>query len=418
MIDLLPSLLAGNGGGSIAAASIAAMAAGVLSVSEATAHIKSLLDDDPTLTDCWIRGEVSDPRTYNSGHTYFTLRDGTSQMRCVLFRQKARGLEPLVHGRQYVVHGAISIYEAQGAYQLYVTNFRTVGTGELYQQFELLKAKLEANGLFAPERKRPLPVWPQRIGVATSAQGAVIHDLRQVIGRRYPLAEIVLAPCQVQGAEAVRAIVASIRALDAAQVDVIVVARGGGSIEDLWAYNEEAVALAIAGAGVPVVSAVGHETDFTIADFVADVRAPTPSVAGELLVPDAQELQRALEGLVTRAERSVRAHLWEAQNDLIEREQRLQRLVSERFQRTKMCLEALLGRLQALSPLAVLGRGYAVVRDQSTGNVLRSVSQATQGQCLTIRFADGALTATVDTSQQAGRPTLDISSTVKRTKKS
>ena len=408
MIDLLPSLLAGNGAADGAATPMApmgAIAAGVLSVSEATGYIKSLLDDDPLLANCWVRGEVSDPRTYNSGHTYFTLRDGTSQIRCVLFRQKARGLEPLEHGRQYVVRGAVSVYEAQGAYQLYVTSYRTVGAGELYQQFELLKAKLEADGLFAPERKRPLPVWPQRIGVATSAQGAVIHDLRQVIGRRYPLAEIVLAPCQVQGAEAVRAIVASIRALDAAQVDVIVVARGGGSIEDLWAYNEEAVARAITGASVPVVSAVGHETDFTIADFVADVRAPTPSVAGELLVPDAHELRRALDGLVARAERSVRAHVWEAQSDLGEREQRLRRAVAEHLQRTEMRLEALRGRLHALSPLAVLGRGYAVVRDQETGMVLRSVLLTAPGQHVTIQLADGALTATVETSQQMAHQT-------------
>jgi len=408
VIDLLPSLLAGNGAADGAATPMApmgAIAAGVLSVSEATGYIKSLLDDDPLLANCWVRGEVSDPRTYNSGHTYFTLRDGTSQIRCVLFRQKARGLEPLEHGRQYVVRGAVSVYEAQGAYQLYVTSYRTVGAGELYQQFELLKAKLEADGLFAPERKRPLPVWPQRIGVATSAQGAVIHDLRQVIGRRYPLAEIVLAPCQVQGAEAVRAIVASIRALDAAQVDVIVVARGGGSIEDLWAYNEEAVARAITGASVPVVSAVGHETDFTIADFVADVRAPTPSVAGELLVPDAQELRRALDGLVARAERSVRAHVWEAQSDLGEREQRLRRAVAEHLQRTEMRLEALRGRLHALSPLAVLGRGYAVVRDQETGMVLRSVLLTAPGQHVTIQLADGALTATVETSQQMAHQT-------------
>src|SRR5919197_178186 len=195
-----------------------------LSVSEANAHVKALLDDDPILADCWVRGEVGDARTYPSGHTYFVLRDGASQLKCGLFRQKARRLDPLENGRQYVVRGAIAVYEASGVYQLYVTDHRPLGIGELYQQFELLKARLEAEGLFAAERKRPLPRWPRRIGIATSKQGAVLHDLRTVIGRRYPLAELVLAPCQVQGAEAVRSIVASVRALNAAGVDVIVVA--------------------------------------------------------------------------------------------------------------------------------------------------------------------------------------------------
>jgi exodeoxyribonuclease VII large subunit len=368
----------------------------MFSVSEATAHVKALLDDDPILADCWVRGEVSDARTYASGHTYFTLRDGASQLRCVLFRQRARRLEPLENGRQYVVRGAIAVYEASGVYQLYVTDHRPLGIGELYQQFELLKARLEAEGLFAAERKRPLPRWPQRIGVATSAQGAVLHDLRQVIGRRFPLAELVLAPCQVQGAEAVRAVVASIRALNRAEVDVIIVARGGGSIEDLWAFNEEPVARAIAASEVPVVSAIGHETDFTIADFAADLRAPTPSAAAEVVVPDAAELSRQVGALALRVERAMKAQLWLAQADCAEREARLRRALANHVERAEGRLGALQGRLDALSPLRVLGRGFAVVRDARTQMVVRSVGRAAPGQAIDVLLRDGRLLATVD----------------------
>src|SRR5919199_864049 len=318
MIDLLPFLQA---------------APQTMTVAEATAYVKQLLDDDPTTADVWVRGEVSDPRTYALGHTYFTLRDATGQLKCVLFRQRARGLEPLERGKQYIVRGSLSVYETGGTLQLYVADHRPIGAGELYQQFEVLKARLAAEGLFAPERKRPLPRWPRRIGIATSKQGAVLHDLCTVIGRRYPLAELVLAPCQVQGASAVRTIVAGIRTLDAAGVDVIVVARGGGSIEDLWAFNEELVARAIGAAGVPVVSAVGHETDFTIADFVADLRAPTPSAAGELLVPDAAMLDSQIVSLAQRADRAVKAQLWLFGSDLADREARLGRALAQRVQR-------------------------------------------------------------------------------------
>lgn len=375
----------------------------VLGVAEATAHIKGLLDDDPTLSDCWVRGEVSDPRTYGSGHTYFTLKDGGSQLRCVLFRQRARGLDPLEHGRQYVVRGSVSVYEANGVYQLYVTDHRPVGVGELYQQFELLKSKLEADGLFAAERKRPLPRWPRRVGIATSAQGAVIHDIRQVLTRRFPLVEVVLAPCQVQGASAARSIVASISALTSHGVDLIIVARGGGSLEDLWAYNEERVARTIAACPVPTVSAVGHETDFTIADFVADVRAPTPSAAAEMIVPDAAELQRNLGALVTRAERAVQAQLWLARTDLDERDARLRRALGSRIERAEQRLAALGGRLAALSPLAVLARGYAVVRDAGSGALVRTTAQATPSQEIDILLEDGTLRATIRETLPGGR---------------
>jgi exodeoxyribonuclease VII large subunit len=373
----------------------AAWGPAMLSVSQANTHIKALLDDDPILSDCWIRGEVGDARTYASGHTYFTLRDGTGQLKCVLFRQKARKLEPLENGRMYVVHGSISVYPASGVYQLYVVDHRPLGLGELYLEFELLKERLEAEGLFAAERKRPLPRWPQRIGVATSAQGAVLHDLRQVIGRRFPLAELVLAPCQVQGAEAVRSVVLSLRALNDAGVDVIVVARGGGSLEDLWAFNEELVVRAIAASHVPVVSAIGHETDFTIADFVADLRAPTPSAAAEVMVPDAAELNRQVAALAERAARAMKAQLWLARSDFADREARLQRALAEHLEGNETRLSALAGRLRALSPLAVLARGYAVVRDAATGAVIRSAARATAGQTLDVLLHDGRLAATV-----------------------
>jgi exodeoxyribonuclease VII large subunit len=383
VIDLLPQLQAAFAGPAI------------LSVSEATCHIKSLLDDDPTLADCWVRGEVSDPRTYNSGHTYFTLKDGASQLKCVLFRQRSRGLEPLQHGRQYVVRGAISVYEQSGVYQLYVVDHRPVGVGELYAQFERLKSLLESEGLFAAERKQPLPAWPQRIGIATSAQGAVLHDLRTVIERRYPLVELILAPCAVQGADAVRSIVASLHALDLAGVDVVVVARGGGSIEDLWAFNDERVARAIIACSVPAVSAVGHETDFTIADFVADLRAPTPSAAGEILVPNVTDLTREVTSLATRAERAIQAQLWLSQSELLEYEGRFRRAAYARVERFESRVAALNGRLHALSPLSVLQRGYAVVRDADSGSLVRSTAQAQDGQTVEILLADGNLSATV-----------------------
>ena len=382
MIDLLPAL-------------VQRLGSGVLSVSDATSHIKSLFEDDPVLADCWVRGEVSDPRTYGSGHTYFTLKDADSQLKCVLFKQRARGLEPLEHGRLYAVRGSISVYESRGEYQLYVTDHRPVGVGELYQQFELLKAKLEAEGLFSAERKRALPAWPQRIGLATSKQGAVLQDLQQVIGRRFPLVELLLAPCQVQGADAVRAVVASLRALDFAGVDVIVLARGGGSVEDLWAFNDEAVARAIAACRAPVVSAVGHETDFTIADFVADMRAATPSVAGELVAPDAAELRRQLAELSLRARRAIESRLWAEQSNLVDRSQRLRRSLALKLERTEAQLAALEGRLSALSPLAVLARGYAVVRDADTGEVLKASAQARVEQRLSVRLARGSLVAKV-----------------------
>ena len=380
MIDLLPTLRAALFESSA-----------ILSVSEATGHIKSLLEDDPVLADCWVRGEVSDPRTYASGHTYFTLRDGTSQLKCVLFKQKARGLDPLEGGRQYVVRGSVGVYEANGVYQFYVSDHRPVGIGELFEQFEQLKAKLKGEGLFDPARKRPLPRWPRRIGIVTSPHGAVIHDLQRVIDRRFPLVEIVLAPCQVQGAGAVPTIVAALKAIDAADCDVIVLARGGGSVEDLWAYNDESVARTIGARVTPVVSAIGHETDFTIADFVADVRAATPSVAAELIVPDMEELRRQIGSLATRAERAVRAQLWTSQDDLAERLAALRRAVATRMERSETRLAALTGRLSALSPLSILTRGYAVARDAAAGTVIRSVGQVAIDQSIDIILADGTL---------------------------
>jgi exodeoxyribonuclease VII large subunit len=377
-----------------------------MSVSEATAHVKELLDDDPTLADLWVRGEVTDARTYASGHTYFSLRDGESQIRCVLFRQKARRrgkpLEPLENGRQYLVRGAVSVYAASGTYQLYVSDHRPLGAGELYLQFEETRARLEAEGLFAPERKRPLPRWPRRIGIATSPNGAVLHDLRQVIGRRFPLVELFLAPCQVQGADAVRSVVASLRTLDEAGTDVVVVARGGGSIEDLWAFNHEAVARAIAAVSVPVVSAIGHETDFTIADFVADQRAPTPSAAAELMVPDGVALVEGVEDLRRRAERALKAQLWVAQNARLGLQPRLGRAGAARLARAEGRLAALEGRLESLSPRRVLERGYAVVREEATGAVVRHAGQVAPGDDLTVLLAHGALRATVLPNRVSG----------------
>jgi exodeoxyribonuclease VII large subunit len=271
----------------------------VLSVSQALSYLRELLETDYLLADVWISGEVSGPRTQPSGHTYFTLKDATSQMRGVLFRsafvRQRRMAEHLEHGAQVIVHGRITIYEARGELQIVVDFVQPEGVGLRQAQFERLRTQLEEEGLFAADRKRPLPSFPKRIGVVTSAAGAVFHDICNVLTRRWPMAEVVLAPTPVQGPEAPYGIVGAIETLNLeGDVDVIIVARGGGSVEELWTFNEEAVARAVFGSLIPVVSAVGHETDFTICDYVADLRAPTPSAAAELVVPDSRQFRARL----------------------------------------------------------------------------------------------------------------------------
>ncbi len=389
-------------------------------VSQLTGYIRRLLEEDAELQDVWVEGEVSNFRRYTSGHCYFTLKDAGAELSCVLWRSIANGLDYLpADGDAVLAHGRVGVYETRGVYQLYVDALRPAGVGDLYRQFERLKARLEAEGLFAPERKRPLPPFPRRIGVVTSPDGAALRDILHVLGRRYPLVEVLLAPTRVQGTEAPAEIRAALAALNARDdVDLIIVARGGGSLEELWAFNDEGVARAIAGSRIPVISGVGHETDFTIADFAADVRAPTPSAAAEMAVPDRMELQAALEKLrrrlVVAMEKRVERQRWA----LAEQQRALKHLAPDvriatarqrvddlllragdhllhRLALRRERLSGLVARLESLSPLATLERGYAIVRHAETGQIVRRVGDVASGDPLQVRVQDGTFEARV-----------------------
>ena len=279
----------------------------IVGVAELTHYLKELFTLDPVVSDIWVRGEVSNVSRPSSGHIYWTLKDGSAQLRCVMFRREALFQAVLPeNGIELLVHGRLDVYEAAGTYQLYADLLERQGIGLLYAQFDALKRRLEAEGLFAAERKRPLPERATCIGLVTSPSGAVLHDIISVLGRRWPHAELILAPAQVQGKEAAPAICQALAWLSRLpQVQVAILARGGGSIEDLWAFNEESVARSIAACPVPVISAIGHDTDYTIADFVADLRAPTPSAAAELVAPSIEEDRAALASLRFRLAQSV-----------------------------------------------------------------------------------------------------------------
>jgi exodeoxyribonuclease VII large subunit len=390
-----------------------------ITVAQVARHIKGLLETDPILTDVWVSGEVSNLSKPASGHCYFTLKDGTAQLRCAFFRQHSNSaaVAALDHGAQVLAHGHVSFYEARGDIQLYVDAVQPEGIGVLQAEFERLLAQLDADGLFAVERKRPLPDFPRKIGVVTSPSGAVFHDICHVLSRRWPLVEVVLAPTTVQGDGAAPGVVAALKRLNARDdIDVIVVARGGGSLEDLWAFNEEAVARAIYASRIPVVSAVGHETDYTIADYVADLRAPTPSAAAELLVPDQIEIAvhvgsnaQALSSYISYALDSRRAALDSARAALQFRRPNPARLAAElalaveKMQRRTahelaMRSERLLGRqsqLLALSPLATLARGYALVH-ADTGRLLVRAADVRAGEQIRVRMVDGGFAARVE----------------------
>ncbi len=383
-------------------------------VRELNARIRRLFERDEDLQDLWVEGEVSGfKQAQPSGHCYFTLKDGKTTIAAVMWRSHAQQMATLPRdGDAVLVHGSVTIYEERSTYQLYADRIRPVGVGDLYRQFELLKEKLESEGLFDHARKRPLPLFPRRIGVVTSANAAAFQDVQNVLRRRFPLVEVVLSPSLVQGLDAPMQIVRALNRLSTCDVDVILVTRGGGSIEDLWAFNDEGVARAIAASRVPVVSGVGHETDFTIADFVADLRAPTPSAAAEVLTPDFAELQQG----VTRLTR----HLADAFDDslrtwrdlLDNRQQTLRQLsplvrVSAYRQRiddwqTRMItaerrrisllherVTAREGALVAASPQAILARGYALVTDAQTGRRITSAQDTTD--TINVQFHDGTV---------------------------
>ena len=396
----------------------------VLSVSQALSYLRELLETDYLLADVWISGEVSGPRTQPSGHTYFTLKDASSQMRGVLFRsalvRQRRMAEHLEHGAQVIVHGRITIYEARGELQIVVDFVQPEGVGLRQAQFERLRTQLEEEGLFAADRKRPLPQFPRRIGVVTSPAGAVFHDICNVLTRRWPMAEVVLAPTPVQGPEAPYGVVGGIETLNAeGDIDVIIVARGGGSIEELWTFNEEVVARAVFGSLIPVVSAVGHETDFTICDYVADLRAPTPSAAAELVVPDAQQFRARLQSVATygvnvlqqridRNRSNVEGALARARRAAVDVD-RLRQRIDDMARRTLRAVESTdrqrldhlrrcVAQLDALNPQATLDRGYAVVHKD--GHVVSSIAGVTAGDGLVIKVADGGFPARVDAPGQ------------------
>lgn len=393
----------------------------IFSVTSLNNYLRELLETDEVLQDLWVRGEISNFSQPRSGHLYFTLKDSEAQIRCVMWKNSALRLRfSPADGMQVEGHGAMSIYPAQGQVQLYLDALRPAGEGALYQEFLRLKARLEAEGLFDPEHKRPLPSLPRHIGVVTSPTGAALQDILQTLSRRLPILRVTIAPTPVQGAEAPPGIVAALRHLNQLEdLDLIILARGGGSIEDLWAFNDESVARAIYNSRVPVISGVGHETDFTIADFVADLRAPTPTGAAELATPiTAQELSLSLRAasdqldarlneLLSSARQSLalaqaelrrsspRAFLQNALQRLDETQARLERLGHNQLEARNLRLASSVSRLNALSPQAVLRRGYAIITDQHSGVLISRASQTQPGQELLLRLQDGLIPAQV-----------------------
>ena len=396
----------------------------VYPVSAVNRYVKQLLQQDMILSGLWVSGEISNFKRHSSGHLYFTLKDREGSVAAVMFAGDARSLAFRPQdGQQVQVQGYISLYEKTGQYQLYVRKMEKQGSGQLYQAFEALKQKLQAQGLFDMERKKPIPVYPRKIGIVTSPTGAAVRDMIQIARRRHPGVQLVLYPALVQGMEAAPTIVKGIRKLDRMpEVDVIIVGRGGGSIEDLWPFNEEMVAMAIAQAQTPIVSAVGHETDFTIADFVSDLRAPTPSAAAELTVPDVRSILGQMDGLEQRRYRAIQrkqltyrqqlALLWqkvqagdprrkldELRQQLDMQEQRQQHLWKQCLQQRQYRLEHLSSSLELLSPQHQLDKGYAMVMDEE-GRIVSAVEQVAKGQALRIQMKDGKIAATVEAVQK------------------
>lgn len=393
----------------------------ILSVGELTFYIKGLLDRDSFLANVWVKGEISNLKWHSSGHLYFSLKDKAAALRCVMFQGRCRGLtfRP-ANGNQVIARGYISVYERDGLYQLYVQDLFPAGMGLWEIALQELKKRLEKEGLFDKSRKRPLPKLPRRIGVVTSLNGAAWRDIVTVIRRRYPGMGIVLAPAAVQGETAVQEIVMALENLNRwGQVDVIIVGRGGGSAEDLSAFNTEEVARAIYASRIPVIAAVGHETDYTIADLVADRRAPTPSAAAEMAVPVRAELEREIQGLQGRLQRSIwqRVYLLRAKVERLARsrglarpqheiywrqqyvdglEQRLAAAWKERWQEKIKDLELLITRLEAASPLTILRRGYAVCRQPGGGPVIRSSQEVKAGDKVEVILQAGALHCLVE----------------------
>lgn len=391
-----------------------------LTVAQLVRQIKDVVESDHVLRDVWVRGEVSNFTQSAAGHLYFTLKERDAAIRCVMWRSDAARVFRLPNsGDAIEVHGKVSLYEARGDVQLYVDEIKLTGAGALWQEFERLRARLDTEGLFAAEHKRVLPKFPRVLGVVTSREGAVFHDICNVTRRRYPLVEILLAPTMVQGDAAPPMIAGAIQTINDFGIDVLIVARGGGSIEDLWAFNDERVARAIYASRVPVISAVGHETDFTIADFVADVRAPTPSAAAELAVPDARELGANIRLFQQQIAQTTRDRVGDARVNLsrqvyaLERNAPDARIANDRqrvddlsrrliartlqvFVLRRETLNGAMRQLGALNPEATLARGYAIVREKKTGRVVKTKSQVAGHKEIAVRVSDGEFQATTN----------------------
>ena len=391
----------------------------VLSITQLNEYIRGRMDADPLLNTVAVRGEISNYKQYPSGHHYFTLKDEASALRCVMFKGNALRLRfRPENGMKVIAVGKVSVYPRDGAYQLYCVSLTVDGVGDLYVAFEQLKKKLAAQGLFDPAHKKPLPRYPGRIGIITSSAGAAVHDMLRILNKRYPLSRVYLLPVRVQGAQAPGEIASAIRYANYYRLaDLLIVGRGGGSMEDLWAFNDEQVALAIYQSQIPVISAVGHEPDVTISDYVADLRAATPSNAAELAVPDRDALRQSLDAQVstmaaalTRQLKASRQHLSALaaspalQSPTGYLEQRAQqvlllknRLISAQNQSIavrKQKYIAAAAKLDAMSPLKVLTRGYSMTQRED-GTVVRSVSQVEPGERVRISLEDGTLRATV-----------------------
>lgn len=408
------------------------MAQNVLTITQINEYIRSMMDHDGLLINVAVKGEISNYKMYPSGHHYFTLKDEGGALKCVLFKGNAQRLRfRPENGMQVVAMGRITVYPRDGAYQLYCTGLVLDGVGDLYAAFEQLKTRLAAQGLFDQSHKKPLPRLPGTIGIVTSSAGAAVHDLLRILRKRYPLTRVVLLPVRVQGAEAPGEIAGAIRYANHYRLaDLLIVGRGGGSIEDLWAFNDEKVALAIYQSTIPVISAVGHEPDVTISDFVADLRAATPSNAAELAVPDQDALRQTLDAMsaamATAMQRQIRAarqhldvlaqspalkspegYLQQRKKSLELLENRLLTAQNQQLSRKNQRYIALAAKLDALSPLKVLSRGYAMAQTRDS-NVIRSVSDVCPGDIIEVTLADGRFSATVREVKEYERTEQDL----------
>ncbi|MBI2965381.1 MAG: exodeoxyribonuclease VII large subunit [Chloroflexi bacterium] len=390
-------------------------ASAVYTVSQVAGYIREYIEANPALQDIWVTGEVANARRYGSGHTYFSLRDAAGSLQSVMFKG-GQGADNLTDGLQVIAHGRVSYYTVRGDIQLYVDMVRPAGMGALQIAFERLKERLQAEGLFEPSRKRPLPKFPARIAVVTSPTGAVLQDILNILRRRYPIVEVIVVPTPVQGQSAAPGIVAALDQVNQLQgLDLAILARGGGSLEDIWAFNEESVARAIFSSRVPIVSAIGHETDVTIADFVADLRAPTPSAAAELVVPNIEDLRTDVREHARRISESLRRRAGDARVGLSLAVDRLSASAPSTLDLREGINEMLLGahaamsralhlrrtelngleaQLRALSPNSILERGYAVVRLGPGGPIVTSAGNVAPGDPLEVTLGDGEVEAT------------------------